>query len=440
MDRSIEYTQEQIRSTDFLFAQRATMIGLSKLAKAMFGAGTVVEGLPVSSNSPAALNVLVGTGQIYSIQSVDSSAYGILAADTTHTILKQGLLMDAATIATAAPTTAGYSINYLIQSTLSETDTNPLVLPYFNSANPSQPLSGQNNSGATQATQRQDLCIVSALPGAAATTGTQTTPAPSVGYVGLAVVTVAYGQTTVTAANISVYSAVPQITSILQMMQSSSSIYAADTGTANAYSIALTPAPSLLSDGMIVTFKALNANTGASTLNVNGIGAKALVNQDGTTLAANLITVGSYYVCIYSLSGNNFRLSLGLTQAVADTRYAALAGLSTQIFRNANAVGPNDSVALGQFVASLAANGYEKLPNGLIIQWEQFGAIAIGGTLVVTFPISFPNAALNVIATPNGNAQGTIEVYSAPTLTGVTLGEGGGVKAITAGYLIAIGY
>lgn len=49
------------------------------------------------------------------------------------------------------------------------------------------------------------------------------------------------------------------------------------------------------------------------------------------------------------------------------------------------------------FVSSLAANGYQKLPSGLIIQWGS-GSTAIGGTNF-TFPIVFPNAVYTITAT-----------------------------------------
>lgn len=52
----------------------------------------------------------------------------------------------------------------------------------------------------------------------------------------------------------------------------------------------------------------------------------------------------------------------------------------------------------GDFSALKTTNGYQKLPSGIIIQW---GALsfpgATGGT--VTFPLAFPVACLNVLAT-----------------------------------------
>jgi len=49
--------------------------------------------------------------------------------------------------------------------------------------------------------------------------------------------------------------------------------------------------------------------------------------------------------------------------------------------------------ASGQFAASTAANGYQKLPSGLIIQWGAFSPSSTPGAAVaVTFPITFPQA------------------------------------------------
>lgn len=274
MDRPIIYTQEQARSTDFLFGMRAAMTSVAKVCAALFGTSTVVNGLGVTPTSPASLSVYVNAGEIYQLANLDATAYGVLAADTTDNILKQGIMLAQATLSCPAPTTVGYSINYLIEATFAETDTTPVVLPYFNSANPSQPLSGQNNSGATQNTQRQGLVTLQAKAGAAATTGSQTTPAADANYVPLAVVTVAYGQTTIVAGNIvnaQTSPALPAGGAILGGVQGGSLTYAVDSGTANTYQVTFTPAITAVNDGMRLRFRAANANTGASTFSANGL-------------------------------------------------------------------------------------------------------------------------------------------------------------------------
>lgn len=75
---------------------------------------------------------------------------------------------------------------------------------------------------------------------------------------------------------------------------------------------------------------------------------------------------------------------------------------------------------------SLTANGYQKLPGGLILQW---GGIAAGDvpagfqTYAVTFPIAFPNACLKVIADFKNTASNSnlIVGYASETTSGCTL-------------------
>lgn len=56
----------------------------------------------------------------------------------------------------------------------------------------------------------------------------------------------------------------------------------------------------------------------------------------------------------------------------------------------------------GQFSASLAADGYQKLPSGLIIQW---GYVTNAGTSgpTITFPITFPNGCLCMTSGDEGS-------------------------------------
>jgi hypothetical protein len=298
MDRATVYTQEQGRSVDFLFAQRATMIAIGKLAQAAMGSNTAVRGLAVTPNSPAALNVLVGIGEIYSTQQVEATPWGSLPADTTDMVTKQGLNMAVQTIATPAPVTGGFSINYLIEAQYQDQDTNPAVLPFYNSANPSIPLNGQGGSGAAQATERQGVCAVQAKAGIAAASGTQVTPTVDSGWTALAVVTVAFGATTVVSGNISVAAGVPQVSSLLQMLQIGSSQYAIDTSaTPNQVAIALTPALTAYVDGQPLKFQAANNNSGACTINA-GPGSIA-VNGGAGALQGGEIVSGKFYEAVY---------------------------------------------------------------------------------------------------------------------------------------------
>jgi hypothetical protein len=77
-----------------------------------------------------------------------------------------------------------------------------VVLPYYNAANPVMPYLGPGNSGAAQATVRQQQVSLQLKAGSAAATGTQTVPPVDTGWVGLATIVVAAGATQVTQANI----------------------------------------------------------------------------------------------------------------------------------------------------------------------------------------------------------------------------------------------
>ena len=63
-----------------------------------------------------------------------------------------------------------------------------------------------------------------------------------------------------------------------------------------------------------------------------------------------------------------------------------------------NATANNEPVALGQFSNVLAAPGYQKFPNGLLIQW---GSISVGATSIgsVNFPIVFPTGTVTASVT-----------------------------------------
>ena len=82
--------------------------------------------------------------------------------------------------------------------------------------------------------------------------------------------------------------------------------YAVATGSANTYAVTLNPAPTAYVDGMAVAVKINVDNTGASTLNVNGLGAKPIKKPNGNDVAAGNLKAGSVYTLRYN--GTNFIL------------------------------------------------------------------------------------------------------------------------------------
>jgi hypothetical protein len=82
--------------------------------------------------------------------------------------------------------------------------------------------------------------------------------------------------------------------------------YAVATGTANAYATTINPAPTAYVDGMAVTIKINVQNTGASTVNINSLGAKPIKKSNGNDVASGNLKAGVPYTLRYN--GTNFIL------------------------------------------------------------------------------------------------------------------------------------
>jgi hypothetical protein len=199
MDRPLIYPDAVPVETDGLWVAKNCMVGLGLLFQDLIGTQTLAAYLPCTPGS--GLTVSIGAGRIYSLQPIDATPYSSLAADS-HTIVKQGFLKDPSVLACPAPGTAGQSINYLIEATYADVDKNLVTLPYYNASNPLQAYSGPENNGAAQATVRASVLQLQVKAGTAAATGSQVTPTADAGYIGLYVVTVANGASSIVSGDI----------------------------------------------------------------------------------------------------------------------------------------------------------------------------------------------------------------------------------------------
>ena len=108
----------------------------------------------------------------------------------------------------------------------------------------------------------------------------------------------------------------------------------------------------------------------------------------------------------------NHETRVSTVEAILPSK-ANINGSSANLFSVANATAPANAVALGQFDAALSANGYQRLPSGLIIQWGTTGSIAPSSGLTITLPIANPTATVSVSLTQrnlNDRAPGVINV------------------------------
>jgi hypothetical protein len=119
------------------------------------------------------------------------------------------------------------------------------------------------------------------------------------------------------------------VATVNQIQSNGPAFQATDTGTANTYVIALTPAITAYAAGQEITFKAGAASTTASTLNVNTLGAKALKKLHDQDIASGDIETGSIVTAVYD--GTNFQVTSQLA-----TEGGTPGGSNTQVQYNSS--------------------------------------------------------------------------------------------------------
>lgn len=108
-------------------------------------------------------------------------------------------------------------------------------------------------------------------------------------------------------------------------------VYAADGGSANTYTLTLAPAITAYAAGQVFWSRIATANTGASTLNVNAVGAKAIRRRDNSALLANDLIAGQIAGFAYDATSDNFELltpvgqPMGLVRNAQSANYTLLA-------------------------------------------------------------------------------------------------------------------
>lgn len=190
---------------------------------------------------------------------------------------------------------------------------------------------------------------------------------------------------------------------------------AEDAGVANAYVVGYTPTIEAVADGMTLQFKAVNANTAASTLNVDGLGAAPLVGaghaplQGGEILAGGICQV-AWRASIASwvllrCSGAPLQVAPATRSAHAATmaQAAGVVGASRNLKMSVAAASASGTLTADEIIVESALGGVRYcLPN--FNRTINLGTVGAGG--------------MDTGAAPNSGYVGVYAIYN-PT-TGAT--------------------
>lgn len=237
-------------------------------------------------------------------------------------------------------------------------------------------------------------------------------------------------------------------------------LYAEASNVANAYSIELARAPDSYTKGQVYWWKVSATNTGAATLNVNSLGAKAIVNHAGNALIAGDLAVNELIQVIYDSVGDHFKLlkqvfassaevnagtsntkivsPAGLNQRVASEILTGLIELATQDEIDTNDVGAADMAvtveklhALTATIPGLTAGAVTSTPGAFIAA----EIITATGAFTATKPATASKAFVRLVGSgangassggPGGGGGGTLEAFFSGIITDITGSVGGG--------------
>lgn len=221
-----------------------------------------------------------------------------------------------------------------------------------------------------------------------------------------------------------------------------------DTGAADAYVVAMTYQPAAYTTGLQVVFRALDTNTGPSTINVGGLGVKAIKRFDGGAMGPGEIVAGGMVELRYD--GTAFRMTNGppvLTLGYTPVNKAGDTGIgsltSTGTITAANFSGPmggftgqlspaQGGTGQNSLAAALAAmlpsqagqSGKVLSTNGTVPSWQAIGSVSSitagtglsGGTITTSGTVALANTAVTAggygsasqVATFTVDAQGRL--------------------------------
>lgn len=224
--------------------------------------------------------------------------------------------------------------------------------------------------------------------------------------------------------------------------------FGTDTGTANAYAVTGVNGIGALTAGDAIVLKIGHSNTGASTLNVNALGIKSIVDQLGNALVSGALTAGNSYLFIYngtawnySYFNNSITLNPSITVSPTGNPTATLSSFNV----TGNAISGTEReflVNIGFTSAVGGTNAADKvaLYTGMVGNsgthdiWSQ-NPVVIQSASSGSYNCQCIEADTNNNNADRGNAAGS-SALAAPITNGISI-TGAGTNKCTTGLLIS---
>jgi hypothetical protein len=232
----------------------------------------------------------------------------------------------------------------------------------------------------------------------------------------------------------------------LALFRNLNRLYAVDTGTVNSLVITLptnqAPASMTAIVGVPVVVKASHTTTNTATLNINGLGATAIVNPDASALAPGQIVAGGLATLIYD--GTKFELISSVTgplTAKVNTWTYGQTWVANGLFQGSVTV--NGSVTGASMVST---GGMSAAAGAIITGYDAGGAQlrTVGGNYGMLIRNDGVN--LSLLQTASGNQYGTFNAFrplswnftnGAVTIDGTGAGAFFGGNVTTTGAVIS---
>ena len=156
--------------------------------------------------------------------------------------------------------------------------------------------------------------------------------------------------------------------------------YKVDTGSANTYAIAPAPAITAYTVGQRFTFKAVNANTTASTINVNSLGAKDIKKNSTLALDAGDIRAGQIVEVEYD--GTNFQMISPFGNTAVGTVITGETDQSQATSNGTQAVGEANATSKASIIAEKFTAGATSIKGAKL--WKIADTGSFTGTVKVS--------------------------------------------------------